>query len=83
MSIKHVMHVSVCFCVIECKCMCAQVSRRVYMCVHTSVSVVFIFILLLFCLHRRFIFDNHSTGEAYRSLFTFISSIAMCLAEFI
>ena len=39
-------------------------------------------ILVLFCLHRRFIFDNRSTGEAYRSLFDFINSVAMCLAEF-
>ena len=28
-----------------------------------------VFILLLFCLHRRFIFDNRLTGEAQRSLF--------------
>ena len=40
-------------------------------------------ILLLFCLHRMFIFDNRSTGEAQQSLFDFVNSVAMCLAEFI
>ena len=33
-------------------------------------------------LHRRFIFDNRSTGTEERSLFDFINSVAMCLAEF-
>ena len=44
---------------------------------------IVVLILLLFCLHRRFIFDSRSTDEAYWSLFDFINSVAMCLAEFI
>ena len=44
----------------------------------------FLFIILLhFCLHRRFIFDDLLTSEAQRSLFDLLNSIAMCLAEFI
>ena len=35
------------------------------------------YILLLFCLHRRFIFNNHLTGEAWCSLFDFIDSVAV------
>ena len=40
-------------------------------------------ILQLFCLHRRFIFDNPLTGEAQQSLFDIINSVAMWLVEFI
>ena len=40
-------------------------------------------ILLLFCLHRGFIFDNRLTGEAKRSLLDILNSVAMCLEEFI
>ena len=40
-------------------------------------------ILLLFCSHRRFILNNLAGGEAQRSLFDIINSVAMCLAEFI
>ena len=29
------------------------------------------------------VFDNRSTGEAYRSLFDIINSVAVCLAEFL
>ena len=50
---------------------------------HTLKSSSKPLILLLFCLHRRFIFDNRLTGEAYRSLFDILNSVAMCLVEFI
>ena len=41
---------------------------------------LFSLILLLLCLHR---FDTRIIGEAWWSLFDFINSVAMCLAEFI
>ena len=47
------------------------------------IGLLSIIILLLFCLHRRFIFDNRLTGEAQRSLFVILNSVAVCLAEFI
>ena len=39
--------------------------------------------VLLFGLHKRFMFDNRSGGDAKRSLFDLLNSVAMCLAEFI
>ena len=36
-----------------------------------------VLILLLFCLHRRFIFNNRLTGKAWHGLFDFINSVAV------
>ena len=46
MFVKHVMHVSACLCVTECKCVCVTVNECVYMCVYMSASVIYIFIVL-------------------------------------
>ena len=44
---------------VRCKNGCAVSSIAI-----GKVDLLFGFILLLFCLHRRFIFDNRLTGEA-------------------